>query len=622
MSEHLTGAHRLYFIGSIKITSPLHIGSGETVTRPDRPETDSPVQLDACGTPYLPATALGGLLRGTATNLATTLEGWTLNHVLSLFGAAREKERGQNQPNQNHPSRLRLCHAKLKGRWQGYTTFRDGVGIDRQRSSARKGALYNYEIVPAGAMFELTIELRDGSVEDQKLLALTLETLQQLPTAIGAKGNSGLGQLQLNIKKVVEVKLNEPDTLLTFLSQEQPFNPRCACGKSWADWRAEVLQTSVTLKSELEAKWRVPQAVTFSYHFTVEDPLLIRGQESPEGALDDYLERKKGLSLGTETKGIDATWIGTGVNPANRATWEPTVPGPSLRGIFRSHCERILRTLSWHYAADEAEYERKVAASDPLDQSGKEDPKNGSHLRSSGFALQKTVKDRWNVRSGGGADEQTLHEAGVEIANTIWNDSDLGERMWGSSQWKSCVSVSEACLPTEEDKKDWRELLFQHVAINRFTGGAAENKLFNALAVTRATFEGTITIFGDELWMLGLVALLFKDLHDGYIRIGANKTRGYGKVKGKLTRVEVKALRGTQVASTCESSESEDKIYQKWFWQLSSDTFQDEAPTCFKKLLDKAPAWFKKLLKKGVEELNAQVPKYTRFECRKKEEGE
>lgn len=609
MNEHLTGAHRLYFIGTIKITSPFHIGSGESVPRPDRPDTDIPVQLDACGNPYLPATALGGLLRGTATNLVTALECWQFDHVLSLFGAARgQKEDDKN----NHPSRLRLYHATLKEKekWHGYTTVRDGVGIDRKRAAARKGALYNYEIVPAGAKFELTIELRDGSMKDQELLALILETLQQLPMAIGAKGNSGLGRLKLNIEKVVEVKLNDTNTLLRFLSQKQPFNPQCEDGKSWSSWRAEILQTNVKLKSDLEAQWRIPQAVTFTYQFTVEDPLLIRGQESPEGALDDYKERKKGLSLGTETKSIDATWIGAGVNPASRATWEPTVPGPSLRGIFRSHCERILRTLSWHYAADEAEYKRKVAASDPLDQSGKEDPKKGSHLRSSGFALQKTVKNRWDVRSGG-ADEQQLHKAGIEIAEAIWGDSDPGERMWGSSQWKSCVSISEVCLPKEEDRKTWRELLFQHVAINRFTGGAAEQKLFNALAITHATFEGKITVFGDELWMLGLIALLFKDLHDGFIRIGSGKTRGYGKVEGKLTQVEVKALRESKLAKTCGLPQAEDKVFQNWSWESSSKNFLDNAPT-----------WLKTLLAKGVEELQEQVQDYTRFECRKEKEGE
>lgn len=34
MNQELTGAKRIYILGTVKITAPLHIGSGETVPRP------------------------------------------------------------------------------------------------------------------------------------------------------------------------------------------------------------------------------------------------------------------------------------------------------------------------------------------------------------------------------------------------------------------------------------------------------------------------------------------------------------------------------------------------------------------------------------------------------------
>jgi hypothetical protein len=177
--------------------------------------------------------------------------------------------------------------------------------------------------------------------------------------------------------------------------------------------------------------------------------------------------------------------------------------------------------------------------------------------------------------------------------------------MWGSSQWASRVSVSEAYIPSDV-KDEWKEFLFQNVAINRFTGGAAENKLFNALPITNATFEGTITVFGDELWMLGLTALLFKDLHDSLVRIGSGKTRGRGKVKGWLTQVEVKTLKDSCVEATCHAKQpSQGQVWQTWRCTPKPDSFLCEAET-----------WLVDLLEEGVKKLQAEVQTYTRFEHR------
>jgi len=658
MNQKLSGAKRIYILGTVKITAPLHIGSGETVPRPGRLDTDMPIQLDSDGKPYLPATAIGGLLRGTAENLITALDKWHLSHLISLFGEAREadderRKKKSRKQELAHPSRWRIHHATLKGEWNKGTAIRDGVGIDRQRSSAREGALYNYEVVPEGTEFSLCIELRDGTEKDKELLALTLEALQQLPTAIGARGNSGLGTIQLCIDKVVEVDLTNSETLFKFLSQEKVFNPGFEKGESWEAWRKCHLPKEIALEQKRPpAAWRIPQATTFTYRLQVEDPLLIRGREAPEDALMDYQDRRSGGvnleaetvvhevtterseaenqrrrqfeaerseqdSNAKETTGIDAAWIGRGENPAERCKWEPTIPGSSLRGVFRSHCERILRTLSWHYAKerltkeraekpDEAEirteYEKCVAASDPLESSAH------SHLRSSGFAIQEKVSDHWRDEMRGDGDEaRKRYRASRKISEFIWDSSDPGEQMWGSLQWASRVSVSEANLPPDQKDK-WTELLFQNVAINRFTGGAAENKLFNALAITDATFEGTITVFGDELWMLGLIALLFKDLHDGLVRVGSGKTRGRGKVKGWLTQVEVKALHGSRVAEAAQKTD-EEQVWKTGCYEVEPDSF----------LGGEGIALLKALLERGVSELQTEVQKYRKGESQNKE---
>ena len=606
MGENLkTGSQRIYIVGKVKITSPLHIGSGDTVPKPYRFDTDSPIKLDYNNRPYLPATAIGGLLRGTAENLITALQGWEPKHLRSLFGDVDEAGK-------QRVSRLRLHDAKIdESRWHGLD-LRDGVGIDRQRASARAHALYNYEIVPAGSEFSLLMELRDGDEKERQLLTLTLEALNQLPSAIGAKGNSGLGALKLKIENVVTIDLTKKDELFKFLrqnpekeSQNQEFNPEEESGEDWETWRKNNLPKLVALKTDKQPPaWRIPQEITFTYRLKVKEPLLIRGREAPESALQDYQERKNNLSFGDDMRCIDATWVGQGNNPANLkkddnqpdfVKWEPVIPGSSLRGVFRSHSERILRTLWWRYAGEDWEkYRQVVIASDvllnPKDTSEKEDD---YHLRSSGFEIQEQVSNPWQNE-----------ESDETIADFVWKNSDLGERMWGSSQWKSRVLVSEATIPVEQKDK-WKELLFQNVAINRFTGGASEQKLFNALAVTHATFEGSITVFGDELWMIGLIALLFKDLADRLIRVGSGKTRGRGSFDGWLEKVEVKTLSGSNIAKICKVDLADSE--QVWITVNADSEKLEEFP-------QNVDGWLKDLLEEGVKQLNKKVQAYTKEE--------
>jgi len=593
MSEDLrTGSQRIYIVGKVKISSPFHIGSGETIPQPDRPDTDIPIKLNSDGKPYLPATSIGGLLRGTAANLVASLNGWSNYDVYSLFGTEREKE----EANLNHPSRLRLHDAQVEAKWNRMTWVRDGVGIDRQRASARAGALYNYEVVPAGQEFSLCIELRDGSDRDKQLLALTLDALQQLPTAIGARGNSGLGSLSVNIEKVVTLDLTDCQTLFKFLHQDSPFDLKSESGESWKSWRKNHLPKPVVLKTDKNQlpNWRIPQSVTFTYRLKVKDPLLIRGREAPESALQDYQERKKEASFGDDMKGIDAVWIGQGDHPT-ASNWEPIIPGSSLRGVFRSYCERILRTLWWNYAGkDKKKYERKVIASDPLLRPSESKKGKDYHLRSSGFEIQDEVSDKWQKKV-----------SAKDIAQFIWNESDLGERMWGSAQWKSRVMVSEAVIPSDYED-EWKEFFFQNVAINRFTGGASEQKLFNALAVTHGVFEGSITVFGDELWMSGLIALLFKDLTDelDLVRAGSGKTRGRGSFDGWLEKIEVKALPGSKVTEICKADQPADG--RVWITMTVGKNDLGQFP--------KVNGWLKNLLEEGVKQLNKKVQAYAKEE--------
>lgn len=606
---------RFYFLGTLVAAAPFHIGRQGAVD-PFGAETDLPVLLDHEGKPYVPATSLGGVLRGTAELLTTTLEGWGLPDVLSLFGGARMGEKGK----EGCSSKVRIRHAWLKSEWQGIPERRDSVGIDRQRAAAKHGIKFDYEVLPSDLGFALHIELHEPNNQDKQLLTLCLQALQLLHLPIGAKGGSGLGWFEVGIDKVVQVNLTNPSVLFRFLSQETPFDPATfelaneQEGKVWGweawceevlsglNWQVKSSQDEALQDEALRA--RIPQAVVFTYRLRVEDPVLVKRVEAPEFSLEHFLARR-GIGAEAperqqwrETLGIDAVWFGTGTNPSQKKGWHPLLPGSSLRGVFRSHCERILRTLSWHYAnGNRSEYKRRVAASDPLES------RPESHLRGAGQTpeAQESVTKTWTTVHRGGEDfEQNCHQAGIAAAKEAWRLSDLAERMFGSTLWRSSVLISEACAVSE----DWQEQLFDHVAVERFSGGAAAQKKFNTLPITHATFEGKMVLLGDELWMLGLLALLFKDLRDALVRIGSGKTRGYGKVVGELTKVQVFALPGTQLATALANASTPQK---RAAWSVHE--WSEDALKAFPLGL---PEPLRELLTQAVCELNEKVQGYER----------
>ncbi|MBE0426914.1 MAG: hypothetical protein IBX72_09745 [Nitrospirae bacterium] len=83
---------------------------------------------------------------------------------------------------------------------------------------------------------------------------------------------------------------------------------------------------------------------------------------------------------------------------------------------------------------------------------------------------------------------------------------------------------------------------FTHNKIDRFTGGTIANALFDERLVFNGTFKGTMVIDSPDLFTIRLLIHLFKDLYLEDIRMGHGKTNGYGKIKGKITKLQVFAI--------------------------------------------------------------------------------
>ncbi|MCO6454646.1 MAG: hypothetical protein J5I93_05025 [Pirellulaceae bacterium] len=125
-----------------------------------------------------------------------------------------------------------------------------------------------------------------------------------------------------------------------------------------------------------------------------------------------------------------------------------------------------------------------------------------------------------------------LRSGAYRILRTLSGDNqpladDLRDALFGSVAKASRLRV---CVDSTQQKpapSPW-----DHVAIDRFTGGAAERKKFDALTARGGAFALSLRIVDvpdqDLPWMKGLLALTLRDLHEGRITIGHGSAKGHG----------------------------------------------------------------------------------------------
>ena len=183
---------------------------------------------------------------------------------------------------------------------------------------------------------------------------------------------------------------------------------------------------------------------------------------------------------------------------------EVFIPGSSLRGVIRSHAEKITRTLRQG---------KDPACCNPFEKD-KNEPDQACSL------CLKECKKKLD-------------------ATKIYEMSCLICKLFGSTENASRLVIRDAYLKDgcngETEKRSG-------VGIDRFTGGASSGALFELEVVSSAEFETQIYIRNFELWQLGLLAYVFKDFKDGFVSIGYGKSRGFGKVIGTVNMVELRYL--------------------------------------------------------------------------------
>ncbi len=242
---------------------------------------------------------------------------------------------------------------------------------------------------------------------------------------------------------------------------------------------------------------------TFQWDFECEGPLLIadgrydKAREFGQGAAgypDKFFLNK------TPREAMVQRIRSAQPDAPSRDGWGFYVPGSSIRGPFRALSEKILRSL-----VPETNGDPTKTACDPFD------TKTNCSKR-----LEK--------------------KAGKE---SLYPYACLACKLFGCAGLASRIDFADANI--NEYKSVYRDM----IGVDRFTGGVftGANMRFHVLENTR--FSTKVKSRNFELWQLGLAAFVFRDFEEGMVSIGFGKTKGFGKVTAKVSRIELSYPRET-----------------------------------------------------------------------------
>ena len=208
--------------GDLVSETPLHIGASEDSLF----GVDNQVMKDVEGKPLIPGSSLKGILR---TYIERIGQAGILDHgdykapcvtseEMCLTEVNNKEKRNelkkvseayfydyiakQSCPichlfgNQMRAAKVSISDSTIKGDWLNHYEVRKGVSIDRDTGIATRGALYDFEVVPASIVFSFEVHCENVSRLELKWLLVSLDSLRNGRLKLGGKVARGLGKIR------------------------------------------------------------------------------------------------------------------------------------------------------------------------------------------------------------------------------------------------------------------------------------------------------------------------------------------------------------------------------------------------------------------------------------------
>lgn len=210
--------------------------------------------------------------------------------------------------------------------------------------------------------------------------------------------------------------------------------------------------------------------------------------------------------------------------------WQVYLPGSSLKGVMRSHSEKVCRTLR----------PDPPVVCNPFVMLKDKVSENEGHLEcpdyadvSCGDKFERRSKESFTVHG-----HTWRHQEDNISTETAYADSCPVCRLFGSTEFIGRVSINDAYLadgarPRPTETRDG-------VGIDRLTGGSAHGALFNLETVSsNVVFRTDVHLRNFECWQVGMILLVVQDMADGLVRIGSGRSRGMGSVSATIDSLTV-----------------------------------------------------------------------------------
>lgn len=231
--------NRWLITGTLRMKTALSVGSRASLLPAG---SDLPVIKTPEGEPFIPGSSLKGVVRAYVEQLLRTLDELKKTHngerlwacdplderercitgerKKALWEQAKEDDARFTELIWQHSctacrifgspwlaSRVSFQDAMLTNRDRliRLTEVRDGVGIDRDLGSAKSGIKYDFETVPPGAEFGLTIVVENAEDWEVGLVVLALEAMRKGELPVGGKTTRGPGWgelADLSVRKI------------------------------------------------------------------------------------------------------------------------------------------------------------------------------------------------------------------------------------------------------------------------------------------------------------------------------------------------------------------------------------------------------------------------------------
>lgn len=507
--SHSVGT-RVEVLGVLTCLGPVHVGGWDTTV-----EADLAIARDGTGAPVVPGTSIAGALRAYLAGINRFRA-----HCDAMFGHI--VPRTQN----GSPSWIRIDDAHLIDD-EVIPLVRDGVGIDRRSRSAAQGFLYTQQVLPAGTRFAFRLVADTPSGTATRVgttpaypggwAALVHDTVEAAVAGlaharvpIGAGRGHGLGRVTLDEIAIRRCDLSTPDGLITWLTGTTP------------TVTGQGQQTEPPPDGHLKIiiDWRPA------------GPVLVK--DSLPGTVVDILPL-------TDTHADGTVWL--------------LLPGSSIRGAIRAHAERIVRTLRGHDAP----------------------PDFGDALRSPPLGVDvlfgtAPARSRRHPTAETNADDGGDHGVGRGRRGVLSVADCHSTHSVTAAAWNSIVTVRPDIVPSSGEEREDREQrnkeratalsslrdrleainasfglrVSDHVAVDRWTGGSGDHRLFSALEPDSSVAWDPIEINVDiarlrhqragdatspDQLALPLLLLTLRDLRDGWLSLGYGGTRGRGHIE-------------------------------------------------------------------------------------------